>query len=221
MEVLETFHQFNSFNSFLAQSRLNLSFRAQIQINLRYNQRSDFYSCVFSLSYLDHQESGPPTQHRPRVCLRHQPPNTWLKSSENVSVWCWWLQRPWEGTREDAVCNFTGGAGEGWECHFWSWRFNLRQLALVYSPTDCKHNGSLWYRADCRFIRARGRVSGEQLYLSLFDELVYFPCTLEAQNKLIGKQSVYQKLKNAFPMIPDSQCYTKATAKSLIRAFWK
>ena len=101
-----------------------------------------------------------------------------------------------EGKGQGLVCNFTSGADWWWECPSWSQRSNLPPLAAVYPPTDCKHNGSLWYWADCCFIRARTGVSGEELCLSLFDELVYFCCAWEAQNKLIGEQHVYQKLRN-------------------------
>lgn len=123
------------------------------------------------------------------------------------------------GEGRGLVCNFTGGVARWWECPSWSQRSNLPQLAAVYPPTDCKHNGSQWHWADCRFIRARTRVSGEERCLALFDELVYFPCTLEAQNKPIGKRRVYQRKHSRWHWTVAAA--PKPQQKSLIRAFWK
>lgn len=61
------------------------------------------------------------------------------------------------------------------------------EQAAVFPPTSCKHNTSLWYRADCRFNGVKRKVGGVELRLALFDELVCFSFTWEGQNKLIGK----------------------------------
>ena len=125
------------------------------------------------------------------------------------------------GKGHGLVCNFTGGTGWWWECPSWSQRSNLPLLAAVYPPTHCKHNGSPWYWADCCFIRARTGVGGEEFCLSLFDELVYFPCTWEAQSKLIGKHGVYPRLRKHSWWYRTVSSTPEPPQKSLIRAFWK
>lgn len=158
--------------------------------NFRYYQAWELQLCSFF--------APPPSRwwyiHMSTSSLNHQPPSTWLKSLEKVPLWCWSRQWPWKFPGRDRVLFAISQVepARGGNVTPGPWRSNLPQLEAAYPPTDCKHCGSLWYWADCCFIRARTRVSGEELCLSLLDELVYFPGTWEAQNKLIGKQRVYQ-----------------------------
>lgn len=78
-----------------------------------------------------------------------------------------------------AICRAEPG------CQWESRRANLPALAaLLHPPTDCKHNGSPWYRADCSFIRAKNRSRpGESgsVFCSLMNLLFFFSLSLFAE----------------------------------------